>query len=118
MSQPERLGEHLWVFLMPLACAAPLLLPARRAALLQPAAAAVQLVRAGLQAAPDLSALEGGARNSEARVAQVLQLARSILAAAASPEEADAQVGGEERGHAPDWWPLKGAPCLHRQSRW
>lgn len=96
LSQPERLGEHLWALLTPLAAAAPLLLPERRAALLPPVAAAVQLVRAGLEAAPDLSALEGGARSPEARVSQVLQLARAVLAAASSPEEAEAQVGGAD----------------------
>ncbi|KAL4452636.1 hypothetical protein ABPG75_008298 [Micractinium tetrahymenae] len=112
LSQPERLGQHLWAFLTPLAYAALLLLPARRVALLQPAAAAVQLVRGGLEAAPDLSALEGGARNSEARVAQVLQLARSILSAVLSPEQAEAQVGPLQREHV---LRLLRAPAFTRQ---
>lgn len=61
----------MWTFLLPLASAAPCMLPERRPALLAPLGRVVAFVRAGLEAAPDLSALEGSAANPEGRIARV-----------------------------------------------
>lgn len=71
LSNPERLGDYLWAFLMPLATAVPAMLPEARHKLGVPIAAILQYIRAGLAAVADLSALEGSASNPEARVARV-----------------------------------------------
>lgn len=71
LSHPERLGDYLWAFVMPLATAAPAMLPEARHKLGVPIAAILQYIRAGLAAVADLSALEGSASNPEARIARV-----------------------------------------------
>lgn len=71
LSQPERLGDYLWAFLAPLATAAPAMLPEARQKLAGAVAAILQLVRGGLTAVADLSALEGSAPNPEFRVSRV-----------------------------------------------
>ena len=92
LGQPDRAGDYLWAFLAPLASAAPLIAPDRRQQLAEPAAAVVQMVKAGLAAAPDLSALEGSVPHPERRLAQVLFSTRRIVAAVASPEVAETMV--------------------------
>ncbi|PSC74217.1 ubiquitin specific peptidase 24 isoform A [Micractinium conductrix] len=99
LGQPDRAGDYLWAFLAPLASAAPLIAPDRRQQLAEPAAAVVQMVKAGLAAAPDLSALEGSVPHPERRLAQVLFSTRRIVAAVASPEVAETMVGPLQREH-------------------
>ncbi|EFN51469.1 hypothetical protein CHLNCDRAFT_140218 [Chlorella variabilis] len=66
----------------------------------------------GLTAASDLSAVEDTAANPEQRVAKVLMLVRQLLAAAASSEEAEAEVGPLQREHV---LRLLHAPAFTRQ---
>ena len=66
-----------------------------------------QLVRGGLEAAPDLSAVDGPGVNTEPRSALMLHQVRLMLAVADSPEAAEAEVsaggagltGTERRGY-------------------
>jgi hypothetical protein len=72
LCQPERLGAYLAFALLPLATAAPLMLPQRAEALLPAAEATACFVRCAFEAAPDLSALEtGGVAGGDQRMAKV-----------------------------------------------
>lgn len=94
LSQPERLGDYLWAFLGPLGPAVKVMLPDRRGALVHAALAATAHVRAGLEAAADVSAVEGSAAHPESRVSQVLTCARAILTHGTSAAQAEAEVRG------------------------
>ena len=71
LARPERLGDYLWAFLMPLSAAAPAVQPERCPALAGAVSAVVQYVRACLEAVADLSALEGSSASPELRVSRV-----------------------------------------------
>ena len=92
LSHPERLGDYLWAFLQPLAAGAGHMLPERRSMLVPVVDAVIQLVRSGLEAAPDLSAVEGTAPHPEIRVARV----RALPAPSCLPAPC----------HLPAWCPL------------